>query len=414
MNKGCVISLVLVLLVMTGGLGAYFMSKSGGEDKNVETTKAEIKDISRKAVATGAVKPRKEVIIKPQVSGVVEKLFVEAGGFIKKGEKLARIKLVPSQVNINNAQNGVELARIRFKQAERELERQKKVFTQKLDVETARVNYENAQREEERQQQLFSDGIISQVEYNTFKVDLELRKAELENSKILASNNLKQFESEVDIRRQELESAINNLQLLKEGATNNSKQVSNVVVSTVDGMVLEVPVEEGYSVIERNNFNEGTTIASVADMNSLIFEGMVDESDVGKLKEGMALEITVGAIEDYKFDATLEYISPKGVEEEGTVKFEVRAAIVQNSDIFLRAGYSASADIILEKREGVIAINERDLISKKDSSFVEVKVGEDKFEKRLVKAGISDGILIEIVSGLDTLTEIKVINAVED
>lgn len=414
MNKGCAISLVLVLLVLTVGLGAYFMSKGEGEDKNVETTKAEIKDISQKAVATGAVKPRKEVIVKPQVSGVVEKLFVEAGSFIKKGEKLARIKLVPSQVNINNAQNGVELARIRFKQSERELDRQKKVFSKKLDVENARVNFENARREEERQKKLFADGIISQVAYNGYEVDLELRKAELENSKILSANNLRQYESEVDIRRQELESAVNNLQLLKKGATNNSKQVSNVVVSTVDGMVLEVPVEEGTSVIERNNFNEGTTIASVADMSSLIFEGMVDESDVGKLKEGMALEVTVGAIEDHKFDATLEYISPKGVQEEGTVKFEVRAAITQDPDIFLRAGYSANADIILDKKEGVIAINERDLITKKDSTYVEVKVGEDKFEKRLVEVGLSDGILIEIKSGLDTITEIKVIDAVEN
>ncbi len=413
MNKGCVISLVLVLLLLTAGLGAYFMSGSEDGNENVETTKATIGDIAQKAVATGAVKPRKEVIIKPQVSGVVEKLFVEPGGFIKKGEKLARIKLVPSQININNAQSGVELARIRFKQSERELERQKSVFSKKLDVESAKVAFENAQREEKRQKQLFSEGIISQIEYNDFKVDLELQKAALENAKILSTNNLKQFESEVDIRRQELEFAISNLQLLKKGATNNSKQVSNLVVSTVDGMVLEVPVEEGYSVIERNNFNEGTTIASVADMNSLIFEGMVDESDVGKLKEGLGLEMTVGAVEDAKFTATLEYISPKGVEEEGTVKFEIRAAIDQNPDVFLRAGYSASADIILDRRKQVLTINERDLISKKDSNYVEVKVGEDQFEKRLVEIGLADGILVEIKSGLDTMTEIKVITIAE-
>lgn len=410
MNKGCIISLALVLLVLTAGLGAYFMSGSDDEERGVEYTKAEIADISQKAVATGAVEPRKEVVIKPQVSGVVEKLFVEPGGFVKKGEKIARIKLVPSQVNINNAQASVELARLRFKQSERELTRQQKVFGQKLDVQNAKVNFENARQEEERQQQLLADGIISQVDYNTFKVDLELRKAELENAQIIADNNLRQFETEVDIRRQELESAINNLQLLKEGATNNSKQVSNVVVSTVDGMVLEVPVEEGYSVIERNNFNEGTTIASVADMNSLIFEGMVDESDVGKLKEGMALEMTVGAIEGKSFDATLEYISPKGLKEEGTVKFEVRAAIQQDPDVFLRAGYSASADIILDSKKGVVAINERDLISKNDSTYVEVKTGEGETEKRIVEVGLSDGILIEVKSGLDTLTEIKVIN----
>ena len=410
MNKGCMIALVAILVLLTFGLGAYFMSKSDPGPAEAEWTKAKVSDITQKAVATGAVKPRKEVMIKPQVSGVVENRYVEPGGFVKKGDKLARIKLVPSEVNVNNAQSQVELARIRYQQSQRELERQKEVYTKKLDVENSRVSLENAKLEDERQYKLFVDGIISEVEYNQFKVDYQIAQAGYDNAMILARNNLKQFESEVDIRKQELEAAINNLQLLREGATRNSKQVSNVVVSTVDGMVLEVPVEEGSSVIERNNFNEGTTIASVADMNSLIFEGMVDESDVGKLKEGMPLEMTVGAIEDEKFDATLEYISPKGVEEEGTVKFEIRAAIQPNPDIFLRAGYSASADIILDRQEQVVAINERDLIMRNDSSFVKVKNG-DNIQERQVEPGLSDGILIEIKSGLDTLTEIQVLTS---
>ncbi len=402
-----------VLLLLTVALGAYFVSQSEGTEKGTETTKAEMGNITRKAVATGAVKPRKEVIIKPQVSGVVEKLFVEPGGIVKQGDKLARIKLVPNEVNVNNAQSTVELARIRYQEAQRELERQKEVFLKKLDVEAARVNYDNAQREEIRQQKLFADGIISEIDYNRFKVDLEIRQAELDNAQILATNNLKQFETDVDIRRQELDAAINNLQLLREGVTKNSKQISNVVVSTVDGMILEVPVEEGTSVIERNNFNEGTTIASVADMNSLIFEGMVDESDVGKLREGMPLEMTVGAIEDQTFAATLEYISPKGLEEEGTVKFEVRAAIQRSEDVFLRAGYSASADIILERKENVLRINERDLIIRGDSNFVKVQNAPGSFAERPIEVGVSDGILIEVTAGLDTLTEIKVIKNLE-
>ncbi len=238
---------------------------------------------------------------------------------------------------------------------------------------------------------------------------MNLRKAEYENAQILAQSNLKQFEAEVDIRQQELEAAINNLQLLREGATRNSKQVSNIVVSTVAGMVLDIPIEEGSSVIERNNFNEGTTIATVADMSALIFEGMVDESDVGKLNEGMPLELTVGAIENEKFAATLEYISPKGVTEEGTVKFEVRAAITPNEKIFLRAGYSASGDIILDRRDNVLAIKERDLIFEKDSTFVEVAVGEQEFQKRAVKVGLSDGIQIEVLDGVDSTTKVKVL-----
>jgi HlyD family secretion protein len=409
MNKGCLISLAALVLLATVALGAYFSQKSDKAEEGIELTKATIGDITKKAVANGAVKPRKEVNIKPQVSGVVEQLFVQAGETVKKGQQIARIKLVPSEVNINNAQSGVDLARIRYKESLRELERQKEVNGKQLDTENARVTFENAKTEETRQRKLFEDGVISDQEYNRFKVDFNLRKAEFDNQRILSGNTLRQFEAEVDIRKAELDAAISNLQLLREGATKNSSQVSNVVTSTVDGMVLDVPIEEGSSVIERNNFNEGTTIASIADMNSLIFEGMVDESDVGKLKEGMLLELTIGAIEKEKFAATLEYISPKGVTEEGTVKFEVRAAIKPSSDIFLRAGYSASADIILLKKEKVITLNERDIIMRNDSTFVKIKTGENQFEERVIQTGLSDGILIEVLSGLDTMVEVRVL-----
>lgn len=408
MNKGCLIGLGVMLLLATLGLGAYFSQQGDAEVKGLEVTKPEIKDIIKKTVATGTIKPRKEVLIKPQVSGVIDELYVEAGDLVEKGQRLARIKLIPSEVNINNAQSGVELSRIRLRDAKRELERQKEVFGKKLDVENARVNFENAKKEEERQRQLFEDGVISEQAYNDFKISKSIRKAEYENAQIVATGSLRQFETEVDIRQQEMEAAINNLALLKEGATKNSKQVSNVVMSTLKGMVLDVPLEEGSSVIERNNFNEGTTIATVADMNSLIFEGMVDESDVGKLKEGMPLEMTIGAIEKEKFKATLEYISPKGITEEGTVKFEVKAAMETTDKVFLRAGYSASGDIILDRRDKVIAIQERDMIFKGDSTFVKVKVDDDKFEKRLVKTGLSDGIMIEVLNGLDTTTVIQV------
>jgi HlyD family secretion protein len=362
-------------------------------------------------VATGSVKPRHEVLIKPQVSGVVEELYAEPGDQVTKGQRLARIKLIPSEVNINTAQNNVELARLRLHEAKRELERQREVFSKNLDVESARVNYENAKLEEERQRQLYEDGVISQQAYNRFKVDKEIAKAEYDNAKIVSQNSLKRFETEVDIREQELQAAINNLQLLREGAASNSRQVANVVTSTVDGMVLDVPVEEGTSVIERNNFNEGTSIAIVADMNNLIFEGKVDEADVGKLREGMPLELTVGAIEDLRFDALLEYISPKGEEEEGTVKFEVRAAIKPTEEVFLRAGYSANADIILDRREKVVAIKERDVIFEEDTTFVEVQTGERQFERRPVKLGLSDGIQVEVVEGVDTTTMVKVLKS---
>lgn len=408
MNKGCVIGLVSVLGILSILLGAYFYNQSNKDPIVYESEKPEMLEIIKKTVATGSIKPRQEVQIKPQVSGVIDELYMEAGEMVNKGQKIAKIKLVPSQININSAQNQVELARIRYEESKRELQRQKDIFERKLDIEGARARYENDLKEFERNEKLLDGGVVSQQTFNEIKRNLEISKADFENAEIIAKNTLHQFETEVDIRNQELQAAINNVQLLREGATKNSRQVNNVIVSTVDGMVLDVPLKEGASVIERNNFNEGTTIASVADMNSLIFEGKVDESDVGKLKEGMKLELTIGAIEDEKFAATLEYIAPKGVEEEGSVKFEIRAAIKPSEDVFLRAGYSASGDIILDKREEVLAIKERDVIFQGDTTFVEIKTGEQEFEKRQVKLGLSDGISIEVLEGLDSLTEVKI------
>jgi len=390
------------------GLGYYFYQQSTKDPVVYDIEKPSVANIINKTVATGSIKPRQEVQIKPQVSGVIDELYIEAGEIVKKGQRIAKIKLIPSQVSINNAQSQVELAKIRYEEANRELTRQKNVFGKKLDVENARSNYENAKKEETRNLQLFEQGVISEQEYNRVKLDLEIAKANYDNAEIVAGNTLKQFEADVDIRKQEMNAAINNLQLLKEGASKNSKQINNIVVSTLDGMVLEVPIEEGSSVIERNNFNEGTSIASVADMQSLIFEGKVDESDVGKLKEGMPIELTVGAIEDKKFDANLEFIAPQGKEEEGTVKFEVRAAIQPTTDVFLRAGYSANGDIILDRRDSVITLNERDVIFKNDSTYIEVQVSDQEFEKRMVEVGLSDGIQIEVVSGVDTTTQVKV------
>ncbi len=409
MNKGCLISFAAVLFLMSLGLGYYFYTNSKEEPVVYESKKPTIEDIVKKTVATGSIKPRKEVNIRPQVSGIVDQLYVEAGNVVKKGQKIAKIKLIPSPVNINNAESNVELARIRHNESKRELQRQKEVNTKNLDVQEAKASYENAKKEEERQRELLDGGVISDQEYQRFVLDLNLRKASYDNALINSEGSLRQFEADVDIRQQELEAAINNLQLLREGASKNSKQISNVVVSTVDGMILDIPVEEGASVIERNNFNEGTSIAIVADMNSLIFEGKVDESDVGKLKEGMPLELIVGAIEDKKFDANLEYISPKGLDEEGTVKFVVRAGIKPSTDVFLRAGYSASADIILDRRDKVLVIKERDIIFSGDTTFVEIKIGDQKFEKREVQLGLSDGIQVEITNGLDTATYIKVL-----
>ena len=409
MNKGCLFVALGFLALSVVGLAYYFYSQSGGGPVEYESTKAEVRTILNKAVATGSIKPRLEVNIKPQVSGVIDELYVEAGQIINKGQKIARIKLIPNEVNINSAQSNVELARIRVREAERELSRQSEVNSNELDVKEAARSLDVAKKEEERNRQLLDDGIISEQDYLQFKLDLDLRQNAYDNAALLSSNTLGQVKAQLDIRKQELEAAENNLQLLREGRTNRSNQVNNVVVSTVDGMVLDVPVEEGSSVIERNNFNEGTNVAVVADMKSLIFEGKVDESDVGKLQEGMELQLTVGAIPEHKFDALLEFISPKGTEEEGIVKFEVKAALKPYSDeVFLRAGYSANGDIIIDKKDDVIAVQERDVIYEGDSvTYVERVVGDQEFERQEVELGLSDGLYVEVEGGIDTSTQIK-------
>lgn len=346
----------LLFLALSAWLGYYFYKKSHTDPVVYKTEKPFVTSIVKKTVATGSIVPRREIQIKSQVSGIIEELYVEAGQVVKAGQLIAKIKIVPNVVNVNNAQTSLQ---------------------------TARINYADAQRELSRQSQLFEQKVIAEQEYNRFKLDAQLKK-------------------------EALEAAQSNLQIALRGASKRTGSASNSVYSTVDGMLLDVPVKAGASVIERNNFNEGTTIATVADMKSLIFEGNIDESEVGKIREGMDLDLTIGAIEDRTFRAKLEYIAPKGVPEEGSIKFQVRARVLLDDKDFIRAGYSANADIVLDKKDSVLAIKESLLQFSKDSTFVEVEIAPQKFEKRLVKTGISDGINIEVVSGIGKDDKVKV------
>jgi len=206
-----------------------------------------------------------------------------------------------------------------------------------------------------------------------------------------------------------VEAAENNLELIKEGQTKKGGQATTntIVRSTAEGMVLDVPVEVGFSVIESNTFNDGTTIASVADMGDMVFEGKIDETEVGKIKEGMPLILTVGAIDDASFDAVLEHISPKGVEENGAIQFEIKANVELKQDQFIRAGYSANAKVVLDRTDSVLAIPESILQFEGDSSYVEVEIAPQQFEKRYIKTGLSDGINVEVKSGLSMEDKIK-------
>lgn len=355
MKKFITIFIVLVIVASFVGTGFFLYQKSAESPVVFETDSLFVTSIVKKTVATGSIVPRREIELKSQVSGVVEKLYVDAGAVVKQGDLIAKIKIIPNVVALNNAE---------------------------ASVNNSRINFKNAQREMERQKGLFDQQIISEVEYNRFLLEFDLAK-------------------------QAMEAAENNLALVKEGASKKSDNVSNLVRSTTDGMVLDVPVKQGTFVIESNTFNEGTTIAAVADMNEMIFEGKVDESEVGKLKEGMELDLVIGALDTERFKAYLEFISPKGVEEEGAIQFPVKAEVTLDKDAFLRAGYSANADIVLDKRDSVLSIRESNLIFEEDKIFVELQTGPQQFEKREITTGLSDGINIEVLKGLDAKDRVK-------
>lgn len=334
----------------------FLYQKSKEEPQTFKTASPERRTIVQKTVAAGAIVPRREVSIKPRVSGIVQRLAVVPGQFVRGGDVIAEIKIVPNVVNLNTAESRLAAAEISLK---------------------------TRKREYQRLHELKQQNLVAEAEFNRSELDYQLAE-------------------------QEVAAAGNNLQLIKEGAIRGSGKVSNVVTSTVEGMVIDVPVKIGGSVIESNNFNEGTTIAAVADMQDMIFQGFVDESEVGKLAEGMSANIAIGALSGQKFEGKLEYISPKGTSREGTIEFEVRAALMIPPGSFVRANYSANADIILARRESVLAVNERLLQFENGLPYVEVQNAPQRYERRPLKLGLSDGITVEVLEGLAAEDRIKV------
>lgn len=349
---------LFIVLIVAGMVYVfyYLYSKNKKQPVVFETKTAFVTNIIKKTVATGSIMPRKEIEIKPQVSGIIEKIFIEPGKMIHKGDLIAQVKIIPDMVALNEAESRVNKAKINLEDAKTVYDRQKKVYEQ---------------------------GVIPLADFQKYKVTY-------------------------DNANEELETATSNLQLIREGVNKKTGSVTNTLVrSTIDGMVLDVPVEEGNSVIQTNNFNAGTTIAFVADMGEMIFKGKVDETEVGKIKTGMRLILTIGAVENEKFDAELEYISPKGVAENGAIQFELKAK-VKLRNTFIRSGYSANADIVLDRRDSVLALPESLIKFKGDSATVEIEKKSQQFEKRLIKTGLSDGINVEILSGLSKTDKVKV------
>lgn len=353
----------IFLILLIAGVFVYTLFYLYQKNKKVAviyTTEKPFKtDIVKKSVATGSIIPREEILLKPQLSGIIEEVFVEAGEMVQRGDKIARIKVIPDLVSLNSAENRLEMAQ--------------------LSLNNAKIDYT-------RDKKLYEDKVIAYAEYQ--QTDLRYKNAV-----------------------QELAAAQDNIQIIREGASKRKGSAAlNVVTATVSGMVLDVPVKVGDQVIESNNFNEGTTIASVADMSDMIFEGEIDESEVGRIKEGMDIVLTVGAIENKTFGAVLEYISPKGVEENGAIQFMIRANVTLDSAEFIRAGYSANADIVLDKRDSVLAIHESVLQFDEGKPYVEVAVGDQQYERKDVELGLSDGISVEVKSGVSAEDELKLWN----
>lgn len=364
MKKSVTIVILLIIVVAFGGAMYYLYQKNAENPIVYETEQASKRTIIRKTVATGSILPLEEVLIKPNISGVIQEVFVEGGDYVNSGDLIAKIKVVPNLNALNDARNGIEDA--------------------KITLEDQRRNYT-------RQSELFSKGVIS-------KVDLERAQVTYDQAKQSYSAANKRYD------------------IVQTGTTKGFGNAANTMIrATVSGMILEVPVEVGNQVIESNNFNEGTTIAAIADVNKMIFEGKVDESEVGKIKENLPLEITVGAIEDKVFDAVLDYIAPKGKAENGAIQFEIKGTLNKGDTVFIRAGLSANASIILARADSVVAIKEALVQFDPDTKkpFVEIATGDQQFERKDVELGISDGIYVEVASGLSLEDKIKVWNTIE-
>ncbi|MGL5271909.1 MAG: efflux RND transporter periplasmic adaptor subunit [Phocaeicola sp.] len=352
MKKYVKIVVFLLIALMFLGTFVFLYQKSKPKVTFYETVTPVIDNLERTTVATGKIEPRDEILIKPQISGIIDEVYKEAGQTVKEGEIIAKVKVIPELGQLNSAESRVRIAEINVKQAE---------------------------NEHQRFLTLYENKHISQEQFEQNEV--VLRKA-----------------------REELQASKDNLEITKEGITKNSASFSSTLIrSTINGLILDVPVKKGNSVIMSNTFNDGTTIATVANMNDLIFRGKIDETEVGKIHEGMPVKISLGALQTMSFDASLEYISPKGVEENGANQFEIKAAISVPDSVTVRSGYSANADIVLQRAEQVLSLPESTLEFSGDSTFIYVQTSEapnQAFERREVKTGLSDGVRIEIKQGL--------------
>jgi len=361
MNKTTKIILFSIFGILFLTVMIWFAKKNSKSPIEYTTEKAFKATIINKAVATGKVVPLEEILVKPQISGIIEKIYLEEGAKVVKGDLIATVRVVPNIQSLNSASGRVEKV--------------------KIQLDNAKINYK-------RNKELFNKGVISKADYEKFELPYSQAKQDLKN-------------------------AISDFDIIKKGSTAGLGGVANTNIrATMSGIILEIPIKEGDQVIQSNTFNAGTTIASIADLNKMIFEGKVDEAEVGKLKNGTILNVTLGAIGKKEFKAKLNFIAPKGTEVNGAVQFKIKADVELDKNYFIRAGYSANASIILDRRDSVLSIKEALLKfhKKTEKPYVEVKIGDQEFEKRDVELGLSDGINVEILKGITAKDEIKVWN----
>ena len=354
-----------IILLILGFLFAiaYFVRTNSKSAIEYETTNPFISSIELTSVVTGKVIPEDEVEIKPQLNGIIEKILVEEGDTVQNGQLIAVIKVVPDERSVYGAQ---------------------------AQVTSSKLNLENGEKQLNRAKELFAKQIISQQEFE----DAELRY----NS---AKENLKAAE--------------NDLEIIRNGSVAGSSTANTNIRATLSGTILEIPVEVGDQVIAANNFNAGTSVAIIADLSQMIFEGKVDEAEVGNLTNGMKIIVTMAAIPDKEFDANLKFVAPKGTEEGGAVQFKIEAELTLDDDTFVRAGYSANGALVVNSKTDIMVIPEAVLQfdRRTQQPYVEIEISDQNFERRELETGLSDGIKVEVLSGVEMTDNIKIWNKTE-
>ena len=357
---------VIIALIFIGTF-VFLWQKSQPKEIVYSEFTPKLDSLQKTTIITGKIEPRNEVYVKPQISGIITEILKEAGDYVQQGEVIAKVKVIPDMGSLSNAEARVRLADINLEQAKVDYDREKNLYDQKL---------------------------VSADEFD--KVSQQLRQA-----------------------KHELSAATDALQVVRDGfSKSNASASSTLIRSTISGVILDIPVKVGNSVINSNTFNDGTTIATVANMNDLIFRGNIDETEVGQLSMGIPLKITIGALQDMTFDAALEYISPKATETNGANQFEIKAAVTMSRDsdvgkkgaAKIRSGYSANAEIVLARADKVLTIPESAIEFSGDSTFVYVltdSVGEKNYDRRYVETGLSDGVNIEIKKGLTAKEKVR-------